>query len=476
MLFADRSVQPGHVPGRRRTGGTVLRRSLAVVVAGAALGAAAAPTAVNAATSTWGTVLISGQQWAGADAVLGDLNVYSNGTLNTDQPGPFGLKYECVELVQRWAHYKFGEPAIWPISKAADMWPVGPTLPVPLTQHPNGGASPPQHGDILVFAATSANPTGHAAIVSTVIGASVTSVQENLTVNGTPTGQWTQTLSGTTLPPLGGDPVLGWLRAVAAPYVPASSGPGGQILDSWGGLHPYGSGGGVSKGPYWSGWNIARDIAMEPGDPNSGYVLDGWGGVNAFGTATPVQVTAYFKGWDIARKLVLRADGHSGYVLDGWGGLHPFGVSGDIPPRVALSAYYPGWDIARGVALRSDGVSGYVMDGYGGFHPFGPSPAAVPMLSGSPYWKGWKIARDIVLSSNTGGYVLDGFGGFHPFGTAAAVSAPAYFPGFDVARGIHMSSSTGGFVVYQNGSLKPFGGAPTVKFSLMGIPLGQSVG
>jgi CHAP domain len=196
----------------------MLRRSLVVVAATAVLGAGATPTAVHAATSIpWGTVLVSGSQWAGADAALGDLNVYSNGTLNTDQAGPFGLEYECTELVQRWAHYKFGEPAIWPISKAADMWTAGPTLPLPLTQNPNGGARPPQYGDILVFAATTANPTGHTAVVSAVTSTSVTSVQQNLTVNGTPTGQWTQSLNGTTVASVGGDPVLGWLRLVLPP-------------------------------------------------------------------------------------------------------------------------------------------------------------------------------------------------------------------------------------------------------------------
>jgi hypothetical protein len=147
VLFTDHDMQPGHVPGRRLSASKVLRRSIAVVAVTAALGAAAAPTVAHGATSiAWGTVLISGSQWAGADAALGDLNVYSNGSGHTDQSGRFGPKHECTELVQRWAYYKLGEPALWPISKAADIWSVGPTLPLPLTQNPNGGARPPQYG------------------------------------------------------------------------------------------------------------------------------------------------------------------------------------------------------------------------------------------------------------------------------------------------------------------------------------------
>jgi hypothetical protein len=207
---------------------TALRRVVVVVAVGAAIGAGATP--VHATLIPFGTVLIAGSQWAGADASLGDLNVYSNGTQLHDLAGTFGLEYECTELAQRWAHYKFGEPATWPISNAADMWRAGPTLPVPLFQNPNGGARPPQYGDIMVFAATATNPTGHVSVVSSVTATSVTSVQENFSVNGTLTGQWTQSMSGTTVASLGGLAVLGWLRpgtpapaAAARPFATSSA-------------------------------------------------------------------------------------------------------------------------------------------------------------------------------------------------------------------------------------------------------------
>lgn len=197
---------------------------VAVAAAVTAVGVGTVPA--HAAAISFGTVLVPGSQWAGADAGLGDLNVYSNGTGGQDRSGTFGLQYECTELAQRWAHYKWGEPNTWPVSSAAQMWTAGPKLPVPLNQSPNGGASPPAFGDIIVFAATSTSPTGHVGVVAGVTATSVTVAQQNLTVNGTPTGEWTQSMSGTTVSPLGSSPVLGWLHFGAptvAPRPPAFS-------------------------------------------------------------------------------------------------------------------------------------------------------------------------------------------------------------------------------------------------------------
>ena len=228
MLFRRTHSNRHGASARRVIGARPARAIVAVVALGAALGSST--VAAHASAIPFGTVLISGAQWAGADAGLGDLNVYSNGNQNQDQTGTYGSKYECTELVQRWAHFKFGEPATWPITNAADMWNVGPTLPVPLSQNPNGGATTPQYGDILVFAATATNPTGHVAVVSSVTSTGVTAVQQNLTVNGTISGEWTQALSGTTVAPIGNDPVIGWLRGGAtlpapAPLLHASSSP-----------------------------------------------------------------------------------------------------------------------------------------------------------------------------------------------------------------------------------------------------------
>jgi hypothetical protein len=442
------------------------RRVIISALAATAFTLLPAAQVVHAGAQPTGTVLVSGSDWAGSAASLGDLNVYSNGSTFTGH-------YQCTELAMRWAAVRFSESASWPVNSAANMWNAGPAMPVPFAQLPNGGAYPPQFGDIIVYNVTAAFPSGHVAVVSGTGPGYVNVVEEN----GSWTGRATLPINGTTMPPRQGSnqPVIGWLRAEGSPYVPDPSKPGGQILDSWGGIHPFGSAAQLSPGAYWSGWNIARDIATVPGLPDSGYVLDGFGGVHPFGGAPNVQVTGYWQGWDIARKLVLKADGHSGYVLDGWGGLHAFGTPGDIPPPVTVSGYWHGWDIAHALVLRSDGVSGYVMDGFGGLHSFGPAGVSIPSIPSTAYWQGWDIARGVVLSSDTGGYVLDGFGGVHAFGTAAQVSVPAYFGGSDVARGIILSSSDGGYVVFETGVLRPFGSAPAVNLGLMGLPLGQAV-
>jgi len=174
------------------------------------------------------------------------------------------------------------------------------------------------------------------------------------------------------------------------------------------------------SGPYWRGWDIARDVAA-PRDGTGGYVLDGWGGLHRIGrastrSAAPGRGTPYWRGWDIARGIDVLPDGTGGYVLDGWGGLHPFAIGDNPrPPKITGAPYWRGWDIARGVALLPDGTGGYVLDGWGGIHPFAirdqPRPATPPA---HPYWRGWDIARGLVLGTyGTGGLALDGWGGLH---------------------------------------------------------------
>jgi CHAP domain len=443
----------------------ISRRLIASACAVAAFAVVPSVQVAHASAAPLGTVLVSGSAWAGSAASMGNLNVYSNGATFTG-------RFQCTDIVMRWATVRYSESTYWPASSAADMWNVGPRMPVPFEQLPNGGSQPPQFGDIIVYNVTTQFPYGHVAVVSGTGPGYVNVVEEN----GSWTGRATLPIYGTTMPPRAGSnqPVIGWLRGLGAPYVSKPRMPGGQILDSWGGIHPFGSATLTSSHSYWSGWNIARDVATVPGNPNSGYTLDGWGGVHPFGTAPAIQTTGYWRGWDIARKLVLRADGHSGYVLDGWGGLHPFGTAGDMPPMVRTTGYWHGWDIANAVVLRSDGVSGYVLDGFGGLHPFGPASESVPNVALSPYWKGWDIARDIVLSSDNGGYILDGFGGVHAFGTAAPLSTPSYY-NHDLARGLVLTDAGGGYVVFQTGVVRPFGDAVAINLSLMGIPLGQAV-
>lgn len=253
----------------------------------------------------------------------------------------------------------------------------------------------------------------------------------------------------------------------------------GIVVDGWGGLHVFTYGSTPAKitsfngEPYWPGWDIARGVALRNPNPNTctafgGYVLDGWGGLQTFGingNGAPAHPKdgPYWKGWDIARDVALLpmdprnpdSPPKGGLVLDGWGGLHYFTINAGSPrPVLANTPYWPGWDIARGVVVVTDSngyVGGYVIDGWGGTHPFSIDGHMAPALApGAPYWSGWDIAEggapvpaSIPGGIANGGFVLDGFGGLHPF-TLQGRTAPdgrqihgaPYWQGFDIARGV----------------------------------------
>jgi thermitase len=227
---------------------------------------------------------------------------------------------------------------------------------------------------------------------------------------------------------------------------------GGYVLDGWGALHPFAGKGAkppaATGGPYWSGWDIARGVALLPSG-TGGYVLDGFGGLHPFAVGSgpappPATGGPYWPGWDIARGVTFLNDGTGGYVIDGYGGLHPFAVGGETaPPPISSSTYWPGWDIARGVAIvPAPGTTsgGYVLDGFGGLHGFGIGGGSLPREpTGESYWRGWDIARGVTVSHDgLGGLVGDAWGGLHGWGTNGSTPPPAsggpYWPGWGVAR------------------------------------------
>ena len=211
---------------------------------------------------------------------------------------------------------------------------------------------------------------------------------------------------------------------------------GGVTLDGFGGLHRFAVGAGpllgrVHGGAYWSGWDIARGVALLP-DRSGGYVLDGFGGLHPFrigAGAMPPRVSGlpYWNGWDIARAVAVAPDGSGGYVLDGFGGLHPFRIGGGpLPPPVTSGPYWSGWDIARGFTLSADGHGGYLADALGAVHrvAFGraPLPPKVHRVFATPSG----ITRGISLVADaSGGYTVDDLGGLHPFAVGSRPVAPA---------------------------------------------------
>ena len=64
-------------------------------------------------------------------------------------------------------------------------------------------------------------------------------------------------------------------------------------------------------------------MILNPNGPG-GWVLDGFGGLSPFNGAPALTISAYWPGWDIARAAAgyNGPNGLTGYVMDGWGGLH----------------------------------------------------------------------------------------------------------------------------------------------------------
>ena len=415
------------------------------------------PTTAAAAVP-WGTVLVPGSTWAGAEASRGDLNVYSNGTGSQDQSGPYGLDYECVELAVRWAAIAFGdEPSAWNVFDAAQMWGAGPHLPIPFLQHPNGGADMPQFGDIIVFNSTSYDPTGHVAVVAGVGGGYVNIVEQNWG-DPSPTGVASLPIQGTYMPPRWGLTIDGWLRAATAPNGWANSGPGGYTTDTTGHVYPWGSASFPSEPALWPSNSplTATGIARIP-NSDQGWVLDDDGNLHPFGGAPRYGITASFSN-GIARAVQLDASSKGGWVLDGYGYLHPFG---DAVAITDYSATWPGYDIARDFVLLPKSNAGYILDGFGGIHPFGGAP---PIKGNTGYQANQDVARGLCLRTDlTSGWWVDGANDLHGFGGAPVETSSADFPGQDVARGIVCDANDdGGYTTTDYGKVRNFGVAPQV--------------
>ena len=99
-----------------------------------------------------------------------------------------------------------------------------------------------------------------------------------------------------------------------------------NVLDAFGGLHPFGSGPHVDS-PYWPGWAVARDIRTNPDGPG-GYLLDAYGGIWPVGGAPTLPGVPYF-GRDRARGFVLLPGGR-GYTVRDDGALVGFGGAGRL--------------------------------------------------------------------------------------------------------------------------------------------------
>lgn len=238
------------------------------------------------------------------------------------------------------------------------------------------------------------------------------------------------------------------------------NGSGAIIMDDWGGMHPFklGKNGTVPKigtgGPYWKGWNIARDFVITDWSKGAGYVLDGFGGIHAFGGAPKASQGPYWKNWDIARKLVVRSDNKGGYIMDGFGGLHPFIIGNNSMPQTAKNGpYWKNWDIARDVVLNPNNNNGYVLDAFGGIHAFSVGNNTKPPAIKSSYYKQSDDARKLLITdwSKPTGYILIKNGKVYGFGSHNAASDKAInfdnFISMDQANGTYYALNRRGTIL-----------------------------
>lgn len=138
------------------------------------------PTAHGA---TGDRVVLTGPNWLNGYGVDVIYPPYQNA------PGPqetYGIRYQCVELIQRLYAQKLGYPDRWGVSYASQMeYKAGQPGFADLQFIPNGSTQPPQAGDIIV---TGGNP-GHVSVVNRIIGNQLEIVQQN-GWTGTPPAPW----------------------------------------------------------------------------------------------------------------------------------------------------------------------------------------------------------------------------------------------------------------------------------------------
>ena len=210
---------------------------------------------------------------------------------------------------------------------------------------------PDGSGGYVVDGYGGVHPFGQAAAVSTTIGWPNWDIAKDIVLLPTSTASKAQgyVLEGYGgLHGFGGAPATrlstywgGW--DIARRVVLLSDGTGGYVMDAYGGLHGFAVGANpmppnITNFAYWSGWQIVRDVVLLPGSTATnvaGLTLDGFGGVHGFGTAGGVTDMAYWPNWDIARAVAFMpastAAHPQGWTVDGYGGIHAFGGAPPIP-------------------------------------------------------------------------------------------------------------------------------------------------
>jgi hypothetical protein len=166
------------------------------------------------AVPSWCDLLVASKEWNGVD-------VFSNGSnfpyfYENECPDYYGLKFQCVELVQRYYWELVGRSTgtgspSWGIASAYQAWEHHPPE---YTAYPNGNGTTPQPGDILVWRPEGRYaPHGHVGIVVQVQGDQVVFVQQNSKEGGVSTRAW---VNGW----IDDEYLYGWLHATISDHMP----------------------------------------------------------------------------------------------------------------------------------------------------------------------------------------------------------------------------------------------------------------
>jgi hypothetical protein len=108
-------------------------------------------------------------------------------------------------------------------------------------------------------------------------------------------------------------------------------------LDYFGGLHAdFGANVSGANGPYWPGWDAARDFAVSDwtASPQKGYVLDLYGGANPFGGAPATVGGPYQVGADQARTLNIINPSNPLELFQVWNNGQQFDYVSSTPPTI----------------------------------------------------------------------------------------------------------------------------------------------
>lgn len=169
---------------------------------------------LSASSPNWCSRELAAGEWGGVD-------VFSNGSnfpyfYENECPDFYGLKFQCVELIQRYywevvgRNTGTGSPA-WGIASAYQAWWKHPPE---YEAHPNGSGSVPQRGDILIWRPEGRYaPHGHIGIVLALQDDKVVFVHQNSKEGGVSTRPWYNGWID--------DPYLyGWLRLSYGDHMP----------------------------------------------------------------------------------------------------------------------------------------------------------------------------------------------------------------------------------------------------------------